>query len=311
PHVRGYSLIAPYPAASGEYNSDAATSVASAGVDADVRDTLKRAEAASVAAASRLGSGKRRAAAVDATLKAMGAASSAGGVGSEVTSLGSNAYGWALEERDVARAPLWMLYEAQRQEIPLPDKSLSDRLTRAGLGAEIRMPMRDEHGRAYATGRRKTAVARVWIAPGDGQFLVNGRRLNEALPRLSDRCHALEPMVVTQTVGAFDVYLTVKSGGLTGQAGAIRHGLANALAHYDPYLKPVLRKCMLSDLLLLPRARLQLYARCVHAPACSCVHPRPPPPSAAVKLLQRDPRMVERKKPGQKKARRQFQWIKR
>jgi ribosomal protein S9 len=144
--------------------------------------------------------------------------------------------------------------------------------------------MRDELGRAYATGRRKTASARVWVkavsvntlcrciprtimrqgcamhppltfarrhslAPsdfpppqGDGAFTINGKTLAAYFARTSQRVWAIEPLMATQAVGAFDVWLTVSGGGLTGQAGAIRHGLANALARYDPYLKAPLKK---------------------------------------------------------------------
>jgi small subunit ribosomal protein S9 len=132
--------------------------------------------------------------------------------------------------------------------------------------------MRDAQGRAYATGRRKTSAARVWVKPGDGDFSVNGMPLADYFPRMAHRVQCMQPLVAAQASGAFDVWLTVKGGGVSGQAGAVRHGLANALARYDPFLRPVLRK---------------------------------------LGLIQRDPRMVERKKTGQKKARRKFQWVKR
>lgn len=102
--------------------------------------------------------------------------------------------------------------------------------------------MRDAQGRAYATGRRKTAAARVWVKLGDGAFTINGRTLAAYFPRGSDRAYCLEPLVAAHACGAFDVWLTVSGGGLTGQAGAIRHGLAKALARFDPYLKPGLKK---------------------------------------------------------------------
>lgn len=138
--------------------------------------------------------------------------------------------------------------------------------------AYIKVPMRDEQGRAYSTGRRKTSTARVWVKLGDGQFTVNGKPLVDYFPRMNHRLQCLEPMLVTQSVGAFDVQLTVKGGGSSGQAGAVRHGLARALARYDPYLRAVLKR-----------------------------HD----------MLKRDPRMVERKKPGKAKARKSFAWVKR
>lgn len=105
----------------------------------------------------------------------------------------------------------------------------------------IRWPMRDSKGRAYATGKRKTSVARVWIKEGDGEFMVNGRPLAEYFARPSLRAMCLFPFVITQTCGAFDVWLTVKGGGLAGQAGAIKHGLSKALSNFDPFFRPVLK----------------------------------------------------------------------
>lgn len=158
-------------------------------------------------------------------------------------SLSANPYGWDIDTREVKEAPLWMLYEATREEEKLVDRGAGRKLPRVDNETEIRIPMRDEKGRAYATGRRKTAVARVWVKLGDGKFMVNSKPLCDYFPRIHDRKLALEPLVITESCGAFDVYLTTRSGGLSGQAGAIRHGLANALARFDPYLKPVLRRC--------------------------------------------------------------------
>lgn len=160
-----------------------------------------------------------------------------------VSSLTANPYRYAALKPKAA--PMWMLFEAQREERPLPDlgKGAAARLRDNPTIIESPLVMRDSKGRAYATGRRKEAVARVWVGKGDGKFTVNGQDLADALPRIADRQQAIEPLVVTQTCGALDVMLTVKGGGLTGQAGAIRHGLANALANYDPYLKPALRRC--------------------------------------------------------------------
>lgn len=188
----------------------------------------------------------------------------------EVTSLGANPYDYPVLQPKAA--PLWMLYEAQREERPLVEAGRGLREKLRDNPTELRIPMRDSQGRAYATGRRKEAVARVWVSAGAGKFIVNGCELADYFTRMADRQHAIEPLIVTQTCGAVDVVLTCKSGGMHGQAGAVRHGLANALARFDPYLKPALRR---------------------------------------FKLIQRDSRMVERKKPGQKKARKKFQWIKR
>ncbi len=124
----------------------------------------------------------------------------------------------------------------------------------------------------HGTGRRKTSVARVYLRPGNGNWEINGRSLNEYLPRLSLQQHAQEPLVVTENQGRFDVKVRVDGGGLTGQAGAIRLGLARALLQVDPDLRGVLRE----------RG-----------------------------LLTRDSREVERKKPGQPGARKRFQFSKR
>jgi len=130
-----------------------------------------------------------------------------------------------------------------------------------------------EQERFYGTGRRKDAVARVWITPGGGQITINGR---DMLEYLSDR-KALEQMIlqplnVADALGKYDIQATAKGGGVTGQAGAVRHGLARALIAADPNLRPLLRR----------RG-----------------------------LLTRDPRAKERKKYGRKRARRGFQFTKR
>jgi small subunit ribosomal protein S9 len=125
---------------------------------------------------------------------------------------------------------------------------------------------RDSKGRAYATGRRKESVARVWIKPGSGKITVNGRdeKVYFARPVLR--------MIATNRDGQFDVIVTVNGGGLSGQAGAVRHGISRALVAYEPTLRPVLK------------------------------------PGG---FLTRDPRAVERKKYGRPKARRSFQFSKR
>jgi small subunit ribosomal protein S9 len=166
-------------------------------------------------------------------------------LGVKTHNLAANPYGWDIDTREVKQAPLWMLYEEARGEERITDKQAGKKPPQIDNDTELRVAMRDEKGRAYATGRRKTAVARVWVGEGDGKFTVNGKRLSDYFPRLHDRLLAMEPLVVTESCGAFDVMLTVASGGLTGQAGAVRHGLANAIARFDPQLKPVLRRCEL------------------------------------------------------------------
>ena len=131
---------------------------------------------------------------------------------------------------------------------------------------------RDAQGRAYATGRRKESVARVWIKPGTGKLEVNGREGSVYFARPVLRMIINQPFQVSDRLDQFDVYCTVVGGGLSGQAGAVRHGIATALTLYEPTLRPPLK----------------------HAG-----------------LLTRDSRVVERKKYGRRKARRGMQWAKR
>ncbi len=123
-----------------------------------------------------------------------------------------------------------------------------------------------------ATGRRKTSVARVNLIPGTGQITVNQRPFEEYFTRETDRLTILGPLKTTNTLGKFDMHVKVNGGGTTGQAGALRLGLSRALSLCDPENRTALKK---SD------------------------------------MLRRDPRMKERKKPGQKGARKKFQWVKR
>ncbi len=123
-----------------------------------------------------------------------------------------------------------------------------------------------------ATGRRKTSVARVNLIPGTGTITVNDRQIDNYFPREVDRNVILEPLNLTHTSGKFDIIAKITGGGLTGQAGALQLSLARALSMLDPENKPILKKA---------------------------------------DLLRRDPRMRERKKPGQKGARKKFQWVKR
>ncbi|HSZ53887.1 MAG TPA: 30S ribosomal protein S9 [Caulobacteraceae bacterium] len=133
-------------------------------------------------------------------------------------------------------------------------------------------PKIDSQGRAYATGKRKNAVARVWIKPGQGQITINDRDQEEYFARPVLRMMIAQPLQVTDRLGQFDVIVTVEGSGLSGQAGAIRHGLSKALTYYEPGLRAVLKP---------------------HG------------------FLTRDSRVVERKKYGRAKARRSFQFSKR
>ncbi|MEK7715666.1 MAG: 30S ribosomal protein S9 [candidate division NC10 bacterium] len=126
--------------------------------------------------------------------------------------------------------------------------------------------------RFYATGRRKTSVARVWIRPGAGRIVVNRRTFEDYFPRETLRMIIAQPLQVTNTFGQFDVLATVGGGGPSGQAGAVRHGISRALALFDDKLRLPLKKAG---------------------------------------LLTRDPRMRERKKYGQPGARQKFQYSKR
>ena len=141
------------------------------------------------------------------------------------------------------------------------------------FGDEIRAePVIDDHGRSYGTGRRKDAVARVWIRPGSGQFTVNGKTSDDYFARPTLRQIIVQPFDASNRRDQFDVICTVKGGGLSGQAGAVRHGLSRALVNYEPGLRPPLK---------------------------------------AAGFMTRDSRVVERKKYGKPKARRSFQFSKR
>lgn len=130
----------------------------------------------------------------------------------------------------------------------------------------------DSFGRAYGTGRRKESVARVWIKPGNGEIQVNGRRMVDYFSRSVLQTMVLRPFSISNRLGRYDVICTVRGGGLSGQAGAVRHGISRALVDYEPDLRPVLK---------------------------------------AEGLMTRDSRTVERKKYGLMKARRSFQFSKR
>jgi small subunit ribosomal protein S9 len=133
-------------------------------------------------------------------------------------------------------------------------------------------PKRDALGRAYATGRRKNAVARVWIKPGKGDITVNSKKVVQYFARPVLRMLLTQPFLVADRYNQFDVFCTVTGGGLSGQAGAVRHGISRALTHYEPELRGILK---------------------------------------VAGFLTRDSRVVERKKYGKAKARRSFQFSKR
>jgi small subunit ribosomal protein S9 len=140
------------------------------------------------------------------------------------------------------------------------------------IAAVIREQEIDVQGRAYATGRRKDAVARVWLKPGTGKIVVNGRDQEIYFARPSLRLVINQPFGVTERTGQYDVIATVKGGGLSGQAGAVKHGIAQALSKYEPLLRSAVK---------------------------------------SEGFLTRDSRVVERKKYGKAKARKSFQFSKR
>ena len=138
--------------------------------------------------------------------------------------------------------------------------------------APVHVQKLDSLGRAYATGKRKDAVARVWVKPGTGKVVVNGKPMAEYFARPVLQMVLAQAFSVCDVEGQFDVMATVKGGGLSGQAGAVKHGVSKALTLYDPSLRPALK---------------------------------------AAGFLTRDARVVERKKYGRRKARRSFQFSKR
>ena len=138
--------------------------------------------------------------------------------------------------------------------------------------APLRERQVDAQGRAYATGKRKNAIARVWLRPGSGRIVVNGRDQVEYFARPTLRLVINQPFDIAERRDQYDVVCTVKGGGLSGQAGAVKHGISQALTRYEPGLRAVVK----------------------HAG-----------------FLTRDPRVVERKKYGKAKARKSFQFSKR
>ena len=146
----------------------------------------------------------------------------------------------------------------------------------AEIAAKADVPLREQEldgqGRAYATGRRKDATARVWLVPGSGKITVNGKDQEIYFARPTLRLVIDQPFAITERQGQYDVVATVKGGGLSGQAGAVKHGISQALAKYEPALRSTVK---------------------------------------AAGFLTRDSRVVERKKYGRAKARRSFQFSKR
>ena len=151
-------------------------------------------------------------------------------------------------------------------------QSLADLKLVTAVAAPTVEPKRDKQGRSYATGKRKNAVARVWVKPGKGKITVNERTFENYFVRPVLRMMINQPFTATNRLNEFDVVCTVSGGGLSGQAGAVRHGISKALTYYEPALRPALK---------------------------------------AGGFLTRDARVVERKKYGRKKARRSFQFSKR
>ena len=144
--------------------------------------------------------------------------------------------------------------------------------TAAAEAAPVAEPQIDDLGRSYGTGRRKDAVARVWMSRGKGVVIVNGKPLTEYFARPVLQMMLMQPFAIADRLNQYDIKCTVKGGGLSGQAGAVRHGLSRALVAYEPELRSILKKNG---------------------------------------FLTRDARVVERKKYGRRKARRSFQFSKR
>ena len=151
-------------------------------------------------------------------------------------------------------------------------KDLASPAASAQPAAPVHVQKLDKHGRAYATGKRKDAVARVWVSPGGGRIIVNGKDFTEYFARPVLQMILRQPILEANRDGQYDIAATVSGGGLSGQAGAVRHGISKALTYYEPELRSVLKKGG---------------------------------------FLTRDSRVVERKKYGKAKARRSFQFSKR
>ena len=175
----------------------------------------------------------------------------------------------AVAEAD-ASAPAPAPAEAADEASPADDQGVSTQGPQ--IQAVLREQQLDKYGRAYATGRRKDAVARVWLKPGTGKIVINGREQEVYFARPTLRLIINQVFDVTDRRGQYDVEATVVGGGLSGQAGAVRHGISTALTRYEPALRTTVKR---------------------------------------EGFLTRDPRVVERKKYGRAKARRSFQFSKR
>ena len=151
-------------------------------------------------------------------------------------------------------------------------QSLQDLAPAAAPAAPVHVQKLDSRGRAYATGKRKNAVARVWLKPGAGRIVVNEKTFTDYFARPVLQMVVQQPILASNRAGQFDIIATVSGGGLSGQAGALRHGISKALTYYEPALRAILKKGG---------------------------------------FLTRDSRTVERKKYGRAKARRSFQFSKR
>jgi small subunit ribosomal protein S9 len=151
-------------------------------------------------------------------------------------------------------------------------KSLSSAPDGTIVAAPVHVQKLDAQGRAYATGKRKNAIARVWVKPGSGKMVVNGKEYVAYFARPVLQMLLRQPLEAAARLTQFDIHATVAGGGLSGQAGAVRHGISKALTYYEPGLRPILKKGG---------------------------------------FLTRDSRVVERKKYGKAKARRSFQFSKR
>ena len=162
--------------------------------------------------------------------------------------------------------------EAPAAEAEAPAADTAEAAPPTQEAAPLREQQLDKHGRAYATGRRKDAVARVWLKPGSGKIVVNGREQEVYFARPTLRLVINQPFDVADRKEQYDVVATVVGGGLSGQAGAVKHGIAQALTRYEPALRSVVKQAG---------------------------------------FLTRDSRAVERKKYGRAKARRAFQFSKR
>jgi small subunit ribosomal protein S9 len=169
-------------------------------------------------------------------------------------------------------ADLGQLAAGAAPAAPAEDAAAEAPVVRTGPPAPLREKEVDAQGRSYATGRRKDAVARVWLKPGSGKITVNGRDQEVYFARPTLRLVINQPFQIVDRAGQYDVVCTVKGGGLSGQAGAVKHGISQALSKFEPELRSTVK---------------------------------------AAGFLTRDSRVVERKKYGRAKARRSFQFSKR